>query len=208
VVLWEGEPGTPLSRSVVDRPALAHAAGTVLRALHAFPSHHAGMSDPTAEAAATRRATEHVTALRPSTGARLLRLTDRALSELLDLPAESGHLLHGDIKCDNLLVDGDLLRIVDLDRVVAGDPALDVGKLSADLRWWAMTRAADGDALVDAVLAGYGPCDPGRRARAACYDVLFQLRAAGRRVHLHEPSWAERVDECVELAERTWRRRR
>ncbi|WP_418606038.1 phosphotransferase family protein [Georgenia sp. SUBG003] len=166
------------------------------------------MSAPTAEAAATRRATEHVTALRPPTGARLLRLTDHVLAELLDLPAEAGHLLHGDMKCDNVLVDGDRLRIVDLDRVTSGDPALDVGKICADLRWWAMVGTADGDELVAALLAGYGPCDDaGRLARAACYDVLFQLRAAGRRVQLHEPGWAERVDECVELADRTWRRR-
>ena len=80
-----------------------------------------------------------MTTLAPRAGARLDALLVDAVTRLGDLPDEAGHLVHGDYKGDNLLVDGDRLVLLDFDRVSAGDPALDVGKLVADLRWWAQT---------------------------------------------------------------------
>jgi Ser/Thr protein kinase RdoA (MazF antagonist) len=212
LVLWEAEDATPLSRALRAEGAwtpaqLAHVgrAGAVLRALHegAAPTSGApgdGRSDPVAEGSATRRSVEHVTALAPRAGAELDALLVDTVTRLADLPAESGHLLHGDYKCDNVLVDGDDLVLLDFDRVTTGDPAVELGKFVADLRWWARAARLSPTALVDAFLYGYGPCPPTRVARALHYDVVFQLRALGRRVPLHEPGWAEAVDGGLDTA--------
>jgi len=157
-----------------------------------------GRSDPAAEAAATRRATEHVRTLAPGAGARLDALLAEAVAGLEALPSESGHLLHGDYKGDNLLVDGERLVLLDFDRVSVGDPAADLGKLLADLRWWAQVGGQVPAPLVEAALDGYGPCPPGRVARALHYGVVFQLRAVGRRIPLHRPGWAPAVEACLE----------
>ena len=125
------------------------------------------------------------------------------MTELVGLPVEAGHLVHGDYKCDNMLVGDDRLVLLDFDRVTTGDPAVDVGKFIADLRWWAQASNRSATALVDAFLDGYGRCPPERLARARCYDVLFQLRGVGRRIPLHAPGWAETVDACLETAGRS-----
>jgi Ser/Thr protein kinase RdoA (MazF antagonist) len=151
--------------------------------------------------AATRRAVDHVVALAPPVGERVAALLDRVLAELLTLPEESGHLLHGDFKCDNILVHDDELRLLDVDRVTTGDPALDLGKFTADLRWWTRSGGVDAGPLVSAFLEGYGPCPRARRRRADLYDVMFQLRSVGRRIPLQEAGWAETVETCVTAAE-------
>ena len=112
---------------------------------HEQVAHGAGRSDPAGEAAATRRAVDHVAALAAPAAARLEALLEDTLTELLELPEEAGHLLHGDFKCDHILVDDDRLVLLDFDRVTIGDPALDVGKFTADLRWWAHASARDAD---------------------------------------------------------------
>ncbi|MGA8044901.1 MAG: phosphotransferase, partial [Dermatophilaceae bacterium] len=125
----------------------------------------------------------------------LTALAADASRRIASPPAETGHLLHGDFKCDNILVEqGDRLRLLDLDRVTLGDPALDLGKLTSDLRWLAATRALDAEPLVMAFLDGYGTCPDHRLRRAAGYDDLFLIRSIGRRVPLHEPGWAQRVE--------------
>ncbi len=206
LVLWQGSHGTPLSHLVVQAPDLAATAGAALRAVHDDPTPEGAMaahSDPVAEAAATVRSCEHVIALAPGAAGALLGLVARTTELLGGLPPESGHRLHGDYKCDNILVEGQRLRLLDFDRVTIGDPALDLGKLCADLRWWALAAGVDADPLVSAVLAGYGPCPADRLRRAGHYDVLFQLRAAGRRVPLHEPAWSERVEAALRGAVQT-----
>jgi Phosphotransferase enzyme family len=206
LVLWRGVDAPPLSRVVSRSPELAHLAGAALRAIHEDPvpdGARTGQSDPTAEAGATVRACGHVVALAPGTAGPLLALVARHAELLGGLQPESGHRLHGDYKCDNLLVEGARLRLLDFDRVTIGDPALDVGKLCADLRWWAQADDVEAGPLVEAMLDGYGPCPPGRLQRAGHYDVLFQLRAAGRRVPLHEPGWDERVEAVLGHARQT-----
>ena len=220
LALWTGHEGMPLSRVVsggADGTPIAVTqgarAGAALRAIHegggrtgVLPDPGAGSrgrSDPATEAAATRRAVEHVAPLAPQAAARLETLLVETMTELVGLPVEAGHLVHGDYKCDNMLVDDDRLVLLDFDRVTIGDPAVDVGKFVADLRWWARASNRSATALVHAFLDGYGPCPPERLARASCYDVLFQLRAVGRRIPLHAPGWAETVDACLEATRRS-----
>jgi aminoglycoside phosphotransferase (APT) family kinase protein len=218
LVLWADQGGVRLSHAVCaeslradERLAHVRRAGAALRAIHegAVDEGAARQGDvlgkarsgPAAEAAATRRAVEHVTVFAPSAGARLDALLVDTLAGLDGLAAESGHLVHGDFKGDNLLVDGDRLVLLDFDRVSVGDPAADLGTLVADLHWWAQVARQSPAALVDAVLDGYGPCPPGRIARALHYGVIYQLRAVGRRIPLHQRGWAEAVEAHLETAQ-------
>jgi hypothetical protein len=210
LVLWHGEEGAPLSRVLVGEGVGARArhahvgrVGVALRAIHDGKPRTGGgrqRSDPAAEAAATRRSLEHVAALAADHADTLEALLSETVARLAELPDETGHLLHGDYKCDNLLVTDDGLVLLDFDRVTVGDPALDLGKLLADLRWWSRAAGRSPADLVDAFLYGYGPCPPTRLTRALLYDVLFQLRALGRRIPLHERGWSTAVELGLDAA--------
>ncbi|MGA8047336.1 MAG: phosphotransferase, partial [Dermatophilaceae bacterium] len=135
VMLWEGSAGTRLGEAVGEAgvessgESLAHlrTAGAALRSIHDSPVsdvERTRSSDVDRELAATLRSCEHVSALLPGPGAALTALAADASRRIACRPAETGHLLHGDFKCDNILLEqGDRLRLLDLDRVTLGDPA-------------------------------------------------------------------------------------
>ena len=202
MALWADSGGKALSQVIAGAPEAAEVAGAALRVLHDSRQGHdesqtRGTTDAAMEGRSTARAVEHVEALRPGTGQHLKRLLDVAVGRLTDLPDETAYPLHGDYKCDNILASDDGLSILDFDRATIGDPALDLGKFCADLQWWTAEAGSPADDLVAAFAEGYGDCPPLRWERAGHYDLLFQLRATGRRVALHDERWTERVDACV-----------
>ena len=134
-------------------------------------------------------------------GTRLSRVLDGVGERVQGLPAEAPTLTHGDAKCDNLLVDRDRLTVIDLDRCGYADPAIDIGKLLADLRWWCERIGLDPETVQALLLTGYGDCDRARLARAQAYEVLFQVKIAGRRLSLDDVAWAHHVTEAVGQAE-------
>jgi aminoglycoside phosphotransferase (APT) family kinase protein len=211
--VWWQTRGWPLSRLLRDRTGdgarAVEQAGRALRVLHDGDpgnGHHPAQAllrsrDHRAEAVSTLRAAEHIAALVPGAG-RTCRMLVSDLVERLDrLPAEAPTLSHGDFKADNLLVDGDRLTILDLDRVCWADPAMDLGKFLADLRWWC--PAGDVAALSEVFRSGYGPCDPVRRARADLWSALFQLKLTARRCAVHDVGWSARVLAEITAASRS-----
>jgi aminoglycoside phosphotransferase (APT) family kinase protein len=158
-----------------------------------------------AEAVSVLRAGELIRALLPSVG----RAYDALVAAVVDrLERQTGApmtFLHGDLKADNLLVDGDRVRILDLDRSCVGDPALDLGKFLADLAWWRGGPAlgAEADALAAAFRDGYGPGAGDRWARAGVLAALYQLKFAARRCAVHDEQWAARVTAQVTAASAT-----
>lgn len=190
--LWWRAPGRPVTALVAEgRTAapVAALAGRVARVIHDHPNapEALGRHDVHAEAVTALRAGEHIAALLPAVGRTYQGLAQMVLDELDRLPGEPVTLAHGDLKADNLLVDGALLRVLDLDRVRWAEPALDLGKFLADLWWW--SPAADAAALQAAFRAGYGACDPVRWARAELLTSLFLLELAARRAVLHHGAW-------------------
>jgi aminoglycoside phosphotransferase len=197
-VLWREVPGRPLSALVAasspDAGTAVRTAGAALRALHDQPA-PAAPHAPADEPATVARAAVHVGVLHPTAGRRLARQLEQVGALLERLPAEAPRLVHGDAKGDNLLVDGDRLVLVDLDRAGPGDPAADLGKLRADLRWWGAPR------LRAELGEGYGAASAARAARAHAYDVLFGLKALARRLSPVEETWADRVDAALDEAD-------
>lgn len=207
--LWWEAPGASLASTAATQ---AHAADVVAQLGRAVRVVHerwtASDGDPTlaalgrhsveAEAAATLRAGEHIAALLPAVGTTYADIVAGVVERLDSLPAEEATLIHGDLKADNVLVHRDQLYTLDLDRACWADPALDLGKLLADLRWWSRS-AQDPSGAESALRAGYGPC-PARWARAEALASLFQAKYAARRCLVHDPRWPDRVREQVTAA--------
>ena len=203
--LWPHVAGRPLWQALRDDPGslpMAAVAGAALRAIHDIDPGpvvaERGIAD---EVAAATRACAHITGLLPALGGRLRRVLDGVGERVQGLPAEAPALIHGDAKCDNLLVDRDRLTVIDLDRCGYADPALDIGKLLADLRWWCARNGLDTDAVQAQFRTGYGDCDRARLARAHAYEVLFQVKIAGRRLGVADPAWVHRVTVALGRAE-------
>jgi aminoglycoside phosphotransferase (APT) family kinase protein len=133
-----------------------------------------------------------------------LRLTvGRVLESIAAQPVEAPTVVHGDFKCDNLVVSGSRVHLLDFDRCGRGDPAADIGKFLADLRWWTAGDDAAAARLHEAFLDGYGVVGGARAARARAYDVLLQLRMAARRVPIQDPAWEDHVTRLVDAAAAT-----
>ena len=206
--VWAGSPGRLLSQALATEPraiVLVGLLGRSLRFIHdsgdaaAVPRGPRAEQPPPAslaaraEAASTLRACEHIAALIPGAGAALASLSTQILDRLDQLPGEEPRVTHGDAKCDNVVIDGDTMCLLDLDRVSWGDPAMDLGKLLADLAWWSTRTGRDVRPLTASLVAGYAPCDPARWSRARLLAVLFQLKLTARRTMLHEAGWTSQV---------------
>lgn len=177
-VLHDNGPDTDAARVVAEEGLLAHR--TV-----------AG------EASATVRAGEHIAVLLPSSGATYRAVVADVLVRLGSLDSEVPGFIHGDAKGDNIMVDDDGICLLDLDRFSSGEPALDLGKFLADLRWWCRALGLDEAVLAAAFVDGYGGRCHLRWERASLIAVLFSLKLAARRGAVHDPAWASQTTMAI-----------
>jgi hypothetical protein len=210
-VLYPGLAGAPLSQVLAPRDGGAEQlrrAGSLLQALHRAPLALAGQQDPyelAEEVKAVTHASEHVQVLLPGAAPRIAAILDRA-QELYDrLPEEQHALVHGDFKLDHLWPGPAGLTLIDLDRCRVADPALDVGKLLADLGWWhLMTRRAAPRRARDCFLDGYGAVPSTARVRRArVYEAILLVKVAARRVALFDGRWHALAEALIAHGERT-----
>ena len=207
VAVWRTAQGAPLWTRL-DGPegeGGVHLVGRALRVLHDarpddLPSTDVGARDAHVEIAATVRAGEHISALLPAVGSDYLALVDDVAAELDRIPTEAPTFTHGDLKSDNVLASSEGVRLLDLDRCGPADPALDLAKFVADLRWWSSSDDDHAITLIDAFRSGYGACDPARWDRAVPLTRLFQLKLAARRCAVHDASWESDVRARVAAA--------
>jgi hypothetical protein len=209
-LVWEGLSGRSLSR-VNDRSSASVAdpmrlAGVLLRALHRPPQGFVGelpTSDVDEELRLTARACEHITRLVPDVGYRVSALLERARQGFASLPPAEPTFLHGDFKLDHLWATEDRLTVIDFDAACVGDPAFDLGKLLADLRWWRLQGGpAASRPAREAFLDGYGTASvPTRVRRAAIWEAVLLVKMAARRTPVVDTAWEARVARLVSLAE-------
>ena len=209
VAIWPEVTGTSLADVIVLSGSAAEdavrAAGHALRLMHDAPPGE-GLPvrpDAVAQAGETVRTAQLLDALLPAVGAQLRGEVGRVLETLAGLPAEPPTVTHGDFKCDNLVVNGGRVHLLDFDRCGRGDPAADIGKFLADLRWWTDVGGHPVEPLHQAFLDAYGVLEPTRFARARAYDALLQLRMAARRMPVQHPDWERRVARSVGIAAAT-----
>jgi hypothetical protein len=202
VLLYPFVPGRQLAAGLGrgDGAVLAERlvrAGMILRALHDAPAELAeGLPTSSFDDAAkeVHKAAGHIRFLLPATGASLEEVLGRAGKLHARLPAEADVFTHADYKADHLLAMPGRLTVIDFDTCALADPALDLGKLVADLRFWAFKgRAVDPDAARARLLDGYGPADGPRLLRARLYEALVLAKLTVRRVSVADPDFAGRT---------------
>jgi hypothetical protein len=192
--------GAALSRALGAgrRPNPSHLeqVGLLLRTVHAAaPGPPASLPgrDLAAEVRTVGRACEAMAAVRPDLGALAAATVDRAWRGIAALEQEPATTLHGDLKADHLLWGPSGLQVLDTDRCSYGDPAYDLGKMLADLRFWGAVTGSPAAAEAElAVLAAYAG-ERTRLARARLYAALLLVRMAARRVPLWRPDWGPRT---------------
>ena len=211
-LVFEQAAGAPLSSMVGragGRTARAlHQAGAVLRRIHAGdPALLDGPSTRTVadELAEVARASAAITQLAPTTGAVVSEVLDRTSDALDALPQEEPTLVHGDFKTDHLLVGPTSLTLLDVDKCGVADPALDLAKALADLRWWLEGDPAAATAAQERLLDGYGAASPARIARARVLEPLFTVKLTARRVQVHQANWSARTAGPIGRAQRLLR---
>jgi hypothetical protein len=191
--LFRQAPGHPARWDV---PSLRRI-GAAVRLLHGAPSDAVGGDMPSLarEVAGAMRAAQHLQVLHPSAAESLQATLEQAQELTSSLPAPAKTPVHGDLKLDHVWQNGELLTLIDLDRTRCDDPALDVGKLLADIRWSSNTGYGV-HALQQAFLSGYRG-DPSTLIRAQIYEAIYVLKIAARRVSVTDSHWDERVSALV-----------
>jgi len=205
-ILYRRASGMPLSRWLrAERPlpqGRLERMGRLLRAVHSMPPPPApqlrerGLGDEVDE---IRRTCAAVIGLRPDLGDLAAGIVERAREQLQMLEGEPVALVHGDMKADHLFLGPDEITVLDTDKCALADPALDVGKLIADLRWWAWISGRTGGAAEAELLAGYAGPDH-RLARARMYAVLLLVKMAARRICVAHRYWAAHTRDLLALA--------
>jgi len=210
VILYPHAEGTPISQQLQRSPRwLAEQmrkAGAALTELHQAPETLLEDLEPNPfehETHVIARASQQVQALLPESGARVLRLLERAGELHARLPQEPPTFTHSDFKSDHLLAGPSGLTLIDFDTCALADPALDLGKYLADLAWWhEYHHAGDPRPAQQAFLAGYGNTDkPGRLDRARIYHALILTKITLRRAKIFSNDWAEVTEKMIGKAE-------
>jgi Ser/Thr protein kinase RdoA (MazF antagonist) len=204
-LLYRRAPGSPLS-SLPPRAAATELrlAGELLRAIHSTTPRLVADKRHTldGEVRAVARASEHIAALSPPTGATIETILERVRALDSHLPREELTFIHGDFKLDHVWVTPGMVTLLDLDRCCIGDAALDIGKFLADLRWWFTQRGDDLGQAREQFLDGYfGGTRTPLLLRARLYEALLVVKIAARRVSLFDSRWRITTDALVTEAE-------
>src|SRR5439155_942274 len=195
VILFPAVAGRPLSTllRLRDHGVSRHLqqAARALRTLHSAPAALAeavAAPDFAAEVEGVARASEHICTLLPRTGAVITATLERARAVHDRLPREVPTFTHGDFKADHVWVSRGGLTLLDFGSCGIGDPARDVGKFLADLRWWSAVSGRGSASAGAAFRAAYGAeGSEARLLRAHVYEALFLLVVAAHRVPLYHP---------------------
>lgn len=178
--------------------------GEVLRAIHALESPRGSSFKPRRldEIRAIHRACKAIAALRPDLGARAATVVERARERLDALEAGPPSLVHGELNADHVLLGPCGITLLDTDRCALADPALDLGTLIADLRWWSWVGSGAQTAPGEAdLLAGYGYAST-RVERARLYAAMLLVKMAARRIPVASRDWGPRTARLLAVAER------
>jgi tRNA A-37 threonylcarbamoyl transferase component Bud32 len=131
-VVTTAVPGVSLSKIVKrgDVPApTVRAAARAVAAFHQLDV--AAPPRPHAEEVARLRETERLLqSVRPALATEIAALVDAVITGLEGAPTA---LIHGDLKPDHVLVDGDRVALIDFDLIATADPVIDVAHLLAFL---------------------------------------------------------------------------
>jgi len=180
-------------------------AGATLAELHGVESGALKRTTRADEAATLRAAGAHLRILCPDLAPRLGALVRRLAGHLeqsppLDLP------IHGDFNPTQVVLTNGVVTLIDLDRSVRGDPALDLGNFLAHLEHDVLIGHLPADRLGplrDSLLAGYRGERGSVPAGLEPYVAVGLLRLAPHpfRFRYHDPDWPECIEAILGRAE-------
>ena len=153
--------------------ASLHTSGVTVPRMHTFDD----------EIARARSALEEVRRYAPRLAAWLTTIVDAVEITATRWPATAMVLAHGDFTPSQLLLDGPTVGIVDFDKLCQAEPAFDLGRFVAYLRF-ALKKHGNrrGDAMVSRFLNAYeafgGPA--ASSARVDLYEATSLIRMAAR----------------------------
>jgi tRNA A-37 threonylcarbamoyl transferase component Bud32 len=132
-LVTEAVPGTSLSKIIKRGEGSMEAVNNAARAVAEF--HHLDVFAPqrplAEEMARLREAQVIIATARPDLADVVRGMVDAIASGLEGAPSS---LIHGDLKPDHILIDGDRVALVDFDLLGAADPIIDIAHLLAFLR--------------------------------------------------------------------------
>lgn len=193
-------PGRPLAELLPGVPAgVLRSVGAALAELHRLPPERVADGEPDEGGRVGAAAAAAAVAL-PGLADRLERLAARLAARL-----ESARRtpVHGDFSADQVLVDGDEVAVVDLDRAERADPGGDLASFAAALELESLAgrlEPPEAEAAVAGVVAGYGAAGgPGRLTPARIAAALVRLAPEPFRSRAED--WPQLTAALVERAE-------
>lgn len=198
-------PGTSLHDLVLAgtaTPQHLRDMGAAVAGLHALPVRQLRVRTTEEDARDVRRAAAAVRRLRPDL-ARLSRAVQASVEQALPQRGATPVTSHGDLSTDQVVVGQDgRTGLVDLDRVVAAEPAADLGSALAAMHVDACLADVGGDvgAAAATLLHGYGR--PLEEQQLRAHTAAALLRRAVDPFRLCSPRWPEQTEALLGLA---WR---
>ncbi|MFM7231106.1 MAG: aminoglycoside phosphotransferase family protein [bacterium] len=183
------DPGDPASAPVLER------IGRALAELHAsnvVPGPVKSMADHVADL--MRPAPAELARALPAQAERIRAALERLQRESAAWGATPVVALHRDYQLRQLFDDGTHIHVLDWDDAASGDPAFDVGYLTAYLRSHHAEAAAERG--IAAFLNGYRP-DDALASRVPTYERFNALRRACRRFRLRDDGWEQELDRML-----------
>lgn len=172
-------------------PGAAAAAGAAIALVHALPA-TGGSQD-----AGLDRLIASIERMVPWQRGRLGALTASLAAALAAAGARDGRVVpvHGDLSPDQVLLDGDRIRLIDLDRAGLSAPMRDLGS------WVAACRASARPELIDPFLDGYRERAPIDAAALAAWEARAHLAGALEPLRRWQPDWVAGVCRSLAAAE-------
>ena len=209
MTLQRAVPGVPLLQALEQGASPTVLGAMVAHTLHAFhsltvePDRHWSLDN---ELTVLRRCSEELRTRVPTQSAQLERLYGALMDVADPLRYRSTRtLIHRDFYHDQVLVDGCVCTLVDLDLVATGDPGIDLGNFVAhliELQW----RGCLDVATADACLTSFAESSIELSPRVVSHDVIarYTLLSLGRLLEIasRHPDRAPFVPRIVELLKR------
>lgn len=206
VIVLDWLRGTPLQQIIsqpeVDRPAVRRV-GAALAELHNQTGAGLETQTPLAIRESIRSATGGISVTSPGLEPLVSELEQR-IGQLLAGEQTEPVTIHGDFYADQVLAGDDRASIVDLDNVVRGNPASDLGLFIAHLERNALTEGrpkAPVAPVRDALLEGYQSVRPlPSRDRINLHTAVGLMQLAPHHFRNREPGWDQRTSVTLHRA--------
>jgi tRNA A-37 threonylcarbamoyl transferase component Bud32 len=182
-LVTEAVSGTSLSKIIKRGEGSMEAVNNAARAVAEF--HHLDVFAPqrplAEEMVRLREAQDIIATARPDLADVVRGMVDAIASGLEGAPSS---LIHGDLKPDHILIDGDRVALVDFDLLGAADPIIDVAHLLGFLRTpqeRSRSRGEDAEDVGQVFVDRYFTCAPDSwRARLPLHHAMTSIyRAVG-----------------------------